>query len=73
MFAAPKSKRSVAVVWQPLLGFSEVAPNVWLPDGYDPSAATRPRPGAASYPATPTPFQKPAAFRLGTTCHRNGC
>lgn len=40
MFAAQKrrSKADVApIAWEPLPGFSEVLPNVWLPEGYEPN------------------------------------
>ena len=45
MFSKVKSKRNTGVaVWEPLPGFDEVAPNVWLPDGYDPNPYERPSP-----------------------------
>lgn len=41
MFASAKQRRKKAdagpATWEPLPGFSEVLPNVWLPDSYEPN------------------------------------
>jgi hypothetical protein len=37
-------KQKALAAWEPLPGFSEVAPNIWLPDGYDPNPYERPSP-----------------------------